>query len=102
MMVDLTGINTQANQANRVTERPAPKGTSAKSNEPAATPSPTDRIEISAGAKEAQTVSNLVQLAQAESDIRPSVVTQAREKLEQGGYDGLEASRQAAKKILGL
>ncbi|MFB3787284.1 MAG: flagellar biosynthesis anti-sigma factor FlgM [bacterium] len=101
-MVDLTGINTQANQANRVTERAVSKGTGAKANEPAATPSPTDRIEISAGAKEAQTISNLVQLAQAESDMRPAVVAQAKEKLEQGEYEGIEASRQAAQKILGV
>jgi anti-sigma28 factor (negative regulator of flagellin synthesis) len=101
-MVDLTGVNAQSNQANRVTERAAAKSGGTKAKEPAAMAPPTDRIEISAGAKEAQTISHLVQLAQAEPEIRPEAVAQAKEKLAQGGYEGIEVSRQTAKKILGM
>lgn len=58
-----------------------------------------DSIEISAGAKKAQTVSRLVEAAQSSPPVRADAVEQARETLAQGGYEGEEVSREAARRI---
>ncbi len=102
-MVDIVGINSAQNHANRVTERASSKNIGTKTRESnSSAPSSGDRIEISAGAKEASAVSRLIGLAQAEPDVRPEAVAQAREKLASGQFEGLDVSRNAAKKILGV
>lgn len=99
-MVDIVGINS-TNQPNRVSDRPAAKNAS-KAKESPSSSSQSDRIEISAGRREADAVRRLVQLAQAEPDIRAEAVAQAKEKLANGEYEGREVSRETAKSILGL
>ncbi|RJP31964.1 MAG: flagellar biosynthesis anti-sigma factor FlgM [Candidatus Omnitrophota bacterium] len=103
-MVDIVGINNTAQQANRIAERSTSKSPGTRGKETSSAPSSSsgDRIEISAGAKEAQVVKKLVAAAQAEPDVRPEAVNAAKERLENGGYDGIEVSRQTAKKILGI
>ena len=58
--------------------------------------------EISAGAKEAHTVGRLVQSARSQPEVRAEAVARAKEKLENGEYEGVVVSRETAKKILGL
>lgn len=104
-MVDIVGISTTQNQANRVAERGSTRGVSSKSSSSSESSSSSgtgDRIEISAGAKEASLVQRLVGLAQSEPDTRPEAVERAKEKLANGEFEGTEVSRQAAKKILGV
>ena len=103
-MVDILGINATQNQANRVTEKSSARGTSSKTSASSSSSSAStgDRIEISAGAKEASAVRRLVGLAQTEPDVRPEAVAQAKEKLANGEFNGAEVSRETAKKILGL
>ncbi len=101
-MVDIVGINNTTQQTNRISDRSTSKSTSTKSKESSSTPSAGDRIEISAGAKEAQVVKKLVAAAQAEPDVRPEAVAAAKERLQNGEYDGVDVSRQTAKKILGI
>jgi anti-sigma28 factor (negative regulator of flagellin synthesis) len=103
-MVDIVGINSAQNHANRVTERGSAKNVGSKTRESSSSSSSSsgDRIEISAGAKEASAVSRLMGLAQAEPDVRPEAVAEAREKLANGEFEGLDVSRDAAKKILGV
>ncbi len=100
-MVDIVGINTTNQQTNRVSGTPS-KGNVSKGRESNSTNATGDRIEISAGAKEAQSVKRLVSSAQAEPDFRPEAVAAAKEKLEKGEFDGIEVSRQTARKILGF
>ncbi len=102
-MVDILGINTTQTQASRVSERSSTRSASTKSTrDSGSSPSSGDRIEISAGAKEASAVRRLVSIAQAEPDVRPEAVAQAKERLANGEFSGVEVSRQAAKKILGV
>ncbi len=101
-MVDIVGLNSTQNQINRITERATTRVASAKSKETSSASSPSDRIEISAGAKEASIVRRLVGVAQAEPDVRPDAVAQAKERLANGQYQGIEVSRETAKKILGM
>lgn len=105
-MVDILGISTTQNQASRVSERSSTRSVSSKtstsSESSSSSASSGDRIEISAGAKEASAVRRLVSIAQAEPDVRPDAVAQAKERLARGEYDGVEVSRQTAKKILGV
>ncbi len=101
-MVDITGINATPQQANRVSGRTANKTDAAKNTEAVSAVNGGDRIEISAGAKEAQTVQKLVSSAQSEPDVRPEAVARAKERLENGEYEGVDVSRQAAKNILGV
>lgn len=101
-MVDIVGINSTSNQPNKVTERGSSKTTSSKMKDTPSSSPVGDRIEISANAKEASTIGRLVDLAQSESDIRPEEVEKARERLENGEYNGIEISRQTAKKMLGI
>lgn len=103
-MVDISGINSSNNQLNRVTDRSGNRAggvSKNKADSPGAT-SQSDRIEISASAKEASAITRLVSSAQSEPDIRPEAVAQAKAKLESGGFEGVEVSRQAARKILGI
>jgi hypothetical protein len=58
-----------------------------------------DSLEISSGAKEAQVVSHLVEAARSSPSVRPDAVEHARETLAQGGYEGEQVSREAAKRI---
>ena len=101
-MVDIVGINSTTQLTNRVSDRTASKSASSKTKESSTTVVSGDRIEISAGAKEAQVVKKLVAAAQAEPDVRPDAVAAAKERLTNGGYDGVGVSRQAAMKILGI
>ena len=102
-MVDIVGINSTNNQVNRVADRSVAKVSSSKGREPDSSSAEVgDRIEISAGAKEASVLTRLVSSAQAEPDVRPEAVSRAKEKLDSGGFNGIEVSRQAAKKILGI
>ena len=99
-MVDIVGIGS-SNQPNRVSDRPAAKNAS-KAKESTSSSSQSDRIEISAGRKEADVVKRLVNLAQSEPDIRAEAVAQAKERLANGEYEGREVSRETAKRILGI
>ncbi len=101
-MVDIVGINNTTQQANKIADRSASKSAASKSKEATVAPSTGDRIEISAGVKEAQAVKRLVAAAQSEPDVRPEAVATAKERLQNGEYNGVEASRTAAKKILGM
>jgi anti-sigma28 factor (negative regulator of flagellin synthesis) len=101
-MVDITGIGSQPNQPNRVTERSVAKTSASKSKESPNATSTGDRVEISAGAKEAHTLGRLVSVAQAQPEVRPEAVAKAKEKLENGAYQGVEVSRETARKILGF
>ena len=100
-MVDIRSIGNLQPQP-RVTERSGGSSAAASKKAAASEPSQSDSVEISAGAKEAQVASRLVESAQSSPDIRPEAVQRARETLERGGYDGVEVSREAAKNILGL
>lgn len=101
-MVDIVGINTTQHQA-RVSERSSARNIGSKSSETSSSSSSSgDRIEISAGAKEASAVRRLVGLAQAEPDVRPQAIAQAKERLANGEFEGIDVSRQTAKKILGI
>ncbi|MBN2325721.1 MAG: flagellar biosynthesis anti-sigma factor FlgM [Candidatus Omnitrophica bacterium] len=101
-MVDISGIGNTQNQANKITERSSTRSGGSKSNEASSSSSAaSDRLEISAGAKQAGAVQRLTSLAQTSQDVRPEAVAQAREKLEKGEYEGVEVSRETAKKILG-
>lgn len=101
-MVDITGVNSSNLQPNRVTDRSSTRSSSSSSSGTTGSSSTGDRIEISSGARQASSLRSLVQTAQAEPDVRPEAVAQARERLESGGYQGAEVSREAAKKILGF
>lgn len=103
-MVDIFGINSTPNQPNRVTDRPVSKASSSKTKETTSSSSTTssDRIEISSGAKEAQSINRLITVAQAQPEVRADAVARAKERLENGEYKGVEVSRQAARRILGL
>jgi anti-sigma28 factor (negative regulator of flagellin synthesis) len=100
-MVDIVGISSSS-QTNRVSDRPSAKGSAAKVKSTSSPSSQSDRIDISAGKREADAVKRLVSLAQSGSDIRPEAVTQAKEKLANGEYEGIEVSRETAKRILGI
>lgn len=101
-MVDIVGLSSSTQQTNRITDRPAAKSSAARAKESTSSPARGDQIDISTGRKEAVTVSRLILAAQAEPDIRAEEVARAKEKLDNGEYEGREVSRQTAKKILGL
>jgi len=101
-MVDIVGINTTTQQTNRVSSRATAKSEAAKAPEAKSTASSGDRIDISAGVQQMQSVKRLVAAAQAEPDYRPEAVSRAKERLDNGEYEGVEVSRQTARKILGL
>ncbi|MGI6458460.1 MAG: flagellar biosynthesis anti-sigma factor FlgM [bacterium] len=101
-MVDITGVNSQPNQPNRIENRSVSKSSASKSKESSTSGSAGDRIEISADAKEAHTVGRLVQSARSQPEVRAEAVARAKEKLENGEYEGVVVSRETAKKILGL
>lgn len=100
-MVDIVGLNTTTQNAARIADRANARASSSKGKENSSAVAG-DRIEISAGAKEAQSIKRLVSAAQAEPDFRPEAVSKAREKVENGELDGIEVSRQTARKILGI
>lgn len=99
-MVDISGINPSNLQPNRVTDRVSGRG-NAPARQDSVSTSTGDRIEISTGAREVSTLRRLVQTAQSQSDIRPEAVARAKEKLDNGEYEGVEVSRSAAQRILG-
>ncbi|MBZ0258939.1 flagellar biosynthesis anti-sigma factor FlgM [bacterium] len=102
-MVDIVGINSSANHPNRVGDRGSvAKGSSSQAKETSSTTTNSDRIEISAGARQVGVLSRLVKTAQAEPNVRADAVARAKEKLENGEFEGVEVSRDAAKKILGV
>ncbi len=101
-MVDITGVNTSSNQPNRITERSISRAGGSKSKNVSSSATAGDRVDISAGVKEADTVKKLVQSAQSQPEIRPELVAAVKERLERGEYEGVEVSRQTAKKILGI
>ncbi|MDX9753374.1 MAG: flagellar biosynthesis anti-sigma factor FlgM [bacterium] len=100
-MVDIVGLGSATHQPNRISDRPAAKGSAAKGKDSVSV-SAGDRIEISAGRKEADAVNRLVQMAQSEPEVRAEAVARAKEKLANGEYEGIEVSRATAKKILGI
>lgn len=102
-MVDISSIGNTQNQANKITERNSTRGAESKSAETSSNSSASsDRLEISAGAKQASAVGRLANLAQASQDVRPEAVAQAKEKIEKGEFEGIEVSRETARKMLGL
>ncbi|MBI1387363.1 MAG: hypothetical protein GC154_02815 [bacterium] len=102
-MVDLSSIQPSSNRPNQISERSVSKTSSNRAKESSSTPSTsTDRIEISAGAREAGVLNRLVKSAQSEPDVRVDAVEQARQRLANGEYEGVEVSRETAKKILGF
>ena len=100
-MVDIVGISSSTQQTNRITDRPAAKASAARAKESSSS-TRGDQIDISTGRREAVTVSRMIKAAQAEPDVRAEEVARAKEKLENGEYDGTDVSRATAKKILGL
>lgn len=104
-MVDIVGINSSSNQPNRVSDRSQvgkSGGQKARETGSSSSSAPTDRIEISAGVREAGVLNRLVQTAQAQPEVRAEAVAAAKEKLANGEFEGVEVSRNAAKKILGF
>ena len=102
-MVDIVGVNSSTTQPARVSDRSVAKGGSAKSKGESVSSASSDRLDISTGGKEVKSVvDRLIVTAQAEPDIRPEEVSRAKERLDNGDYNGIEVSRQTAKKILGL
>jgi len=101
-MVDIVGVNNSTTQPSRVSDRTVAKTNAARKREDTVSTTASDRLDISAGVKEAQVVKRLVQTAQTEPDIRPEEVSRAKERLDNGEYNGVEVSRQTAKKILGF
>ncbi len=102
-MVDIVGINSSANQPNRVGGRDnVAKGSSSEAKSSSSTTPASDRIDISAGARQVGVLSRLVKTAQAEPNVRADAIARAKEKLENGEFEGVDVSRDAAKKILGV
>ncbi len=101
-MVDITGIGNQPVQSGRAAER---SSSSSRSRDGVAasvssSSSASDSVEISAAAKESQTVSRLVGAVKSSPDVRAEAVAQAKQTLADGGFEGRNVSRQAAENIL--
>lgn len=100
-MVDITGIGNQSVQSSRATER---SQSTARSKEAKATSggasTVSDSVELSEGAREGQTLNRLVGSAKSSPDVRAEAVSQAKQTLADGGFEGREVSRRAAENIL--
>lgn len=103
VMVDITRIDNQTVQSTRSAER-TNASSRAKSSSASTSSSnvTTDSVEISAAAKEGQTVARLVSAAKAEPSVRADAVEKAKDTLAKGGFEGREVSRKTAEKILDM
>lgn len=101
-MVDLIGINSNNLNPNRVQDRSSARSSEVKRDTANTGNTSSDRIEISSGARDMSALRNLVQTAQAQPEVRTEAVEKARQKLENGEFNGVEVSREAAKNILGV
>ena len=99
-MVDITGISNQPVHANRAADRSSPAARAKDAASSNASGSASDSVEISAAAKEGQSVNRLVSAAKVSPDVRADAVAKAKQTLEDGGFAGRDVSRKAAENIL--
>ena len=101
-MVDIVRINSSGSQVNRIPDRASPKASEAKASSGSSSSLPTDTLDIGTGAREASIVKRLISIAQSEPNVRAEAIAVAKEKLSNGDFEGIEVSRDTAKRILGI